>query len=190
MFNKTNELGKYRTRILSIDPGSNSTGISILELDNNNNITVLFVTTLNPTAELFKYRHVIQQHGERFAKFVYICDILTTLLIQYNPRYVVCEAAYMAKFPQAFAVLTEEIALLRMTVYKYDSSIPFNMEGASSVKSAIGVSGKVHDKGLVRNAIIGLNLHYADGINLDTLDEHSFDAIAIGVSHCMKVNSM
>jgi Holliday junction resolvasome RuvABC endonuclease subunit len=190
MFSNTNDKTLYKTRILSIDPGSNNSGVAVLELDNNNNINVLHVTTLNPNKELYKYQHVLQRHGERFAKFISICDNLLALLMRFNPRYVVCEAAYMAKFPQAYAVLTEEIALLRMTVYNYDSSIYFNMEGASSVKSAVGVSGKVHNKELVKNAIINLNLNYAKEIILDELDEHSFDAIAIGVSHCKKINSM
>jgi Holliday junction resolvasome RuvABC endonuclease subunit len=174
---------------LSIDPGSHSTGLALLELDSAGNIGILHAETIDPNTQMRYRKYIIRNHTERFCRFVIICDEVLKLLRDYNPRYVSIESSYMSRFPQAYAVLTEEIALIRMTVFNYDPSIVFLTEEPSAIKKAMGVNGKLHDKELIKQAVLAYGATFNSHVNLEVLDEHAFDAIAGGISQCMKLNS-
>lgn len=176
-------------KILAIDPGVNKPGFSILELDEFDNITVLFTETIEVNKLLKYYPGIVENHGEKFAKICIISERVKKLLLAYcldikdRINYVVCEEAYYAGLVQPFKVLVEITHAIKHSVYEYDSSIPFQFLSASKVKQNLGVSGNSPDKTLVKTALAkrDINFPYHD---FTSLGPDAVDSIAIGVYAC------
>lgn len=169
-------------RILSVDPGSINTGISILELDKDNNIKIIFVDTFNAKNYLKLSKDILEIHGSRFTRINGICNYFNKIIDIYKPDCIASEAPfYNPKNPGAYGALVEVVTSLKLTAFNLDNTLPFELIPPSNVKNAFGVNGGSGDKELMRLALSKLNISY-ELSSFDSLDEHSIDSIAVGVA--------
>ncbi len=176
-------------RVIAIDPGAINCGIAIMDMDYTGAINLVYVNTITTQHYLKSVKDIVQMHGERFARNTIIGRIVTELMLTYNPRVVACEAAYLSHYPEAFKALVETITTLKNTIFNYDESIHFHLLEASVVKANLNVKGDSGDKSLMLNALLAKTLINCS-VDLNTLDEHSIDAIAIGICQCNILNSI
>lgn len=185
-------------RIVSIDPGSSTMGISLLEVrfDGSNKVVVRESYTIHLRDTHPTYAAMRDLHGSRVARLLQVGDTLADLFRQYRPHVVIAEDNYMGRFAAAFEALVECVMVIRNTLYQYDRFIPLYMVEPSAAKRVAGVEKQGGGKGkkrkrkydktnqaekkeLVREALrkrTDIEWH----VELDTLDEHSVDSVAIG----------
>jgi Holliday junction resolvasome RuvABC endonuclease subunit len=179
------------TRILAIDPGKDNTGISIIDVDKENNPHITTVETLITDQLIKKYSYLKELHGERFVKHLSLLYELNKYLVEYEPHIVVSEDAYYNPMQfSAYASLKELIALFRKITFDHNPNIPFITIAASSVKKSMGVNGKDGDKELMRAALLKSKVSYETFINVETLSEHAIDSIAIGLWTHKNINNL
>lgn len=169
-------------RVLSIDPGNNM-GICMSVLDfNTQTQTVLFVNTFDIDKEKRRYENDAVALGSNAVNRTHtIKNLVKGILDEYQADVVICEAAFLGRFPQAFASLVLCLNALETAVYSYDSDVGFYTFDPPTVKVAMEVDGKSKDKNLMHRALLS-NTRIKSELDLTTLDEHSVDSICVG--HC------
>lgn len=173
-------------RVLSIDPGSYNTGIAhwhwdigTLQYDMVNAYTLKF-----PDSDK-RYNKIREMGTDRIARLYHLDDSLGDILEEFRPHMVICESNYKGRFADAYATLVECVAVIRNVLYRYDPTMPLLMVDPMSAKKAAGVVGKFKDKMDVTRAL-KKRTDIVWGVDIDTLDEHSVDAVAIGY-HLMQL---
>lgn len=176
-------------RVLSIDPGSYNTGIAhwhwdigTLQYDMVNAYTLKF-----PDSDK-RYNKIREMGTDRIARLYHLDDSLGDILEEFRPHMVICESNYKGRFADAYATLVECVAVIRNVLYRYDPTMPLLMVDPMSAKKAAGVVGKFKDKMDVTRAL-KKRTDIVWGVDIDTLDEHSVDAVAIGY-HLMQLLQM
>lgn len=170
-------------RILCIDPGTNHTGYSVLDLNNSGELRCIYARTLD-TSPLVRIDGVTTNlHSDRFSKIRILGNELLHLLRIFRPHVVISESPYMGRFPQSFAALVEVLLMFRDVIFQFDPALPFETIDPSSVKKSMGVSGKSGDKDLMSTALQKENIQYLSGINSKEFDEHTVDSICVGVHY-------
>lgn len=175
-------------RIMAIDPGTNTLGISILSRDLTTNIINLeYSTTLVAENMLNPYAGVVEHYGIRFAKLYALQNSLSYLMREFQIDDVVSESPYLGRFPQAFAALTEAMCMIRAAILQYNPYINLTTIDPATIKMLCGVSGKSSDKTLMQRSILSLadtgRLSVDVTVPLLELDEHSIDSIAAGYAY-------
>lgn len=180
-------------RILSIDPGSDTLGIAMIDVDLQHfTATLTHANTIYAGKAIRHHDFVVETFGERQARLNHHAANLRRYLYSAYPHCVVSEAPYMGRFPQAFETLVECLYMLRGVVAEYDPSLCMETIDAPTAKKVVGAPGK-RPKGMdkndyketVRTGILGLGkLRLAPGVDIWRYDEHAIDAIAVG---CYKV---
>lgn len=172
---------KEMYRIISIDPGTNTLGVAFLEIDLDFlNVYLREAFTLNSNTNFKDLDTILNAHGERFAKLTSHSNILINIFNHYRPHSVICESPFLGKFPQAFEALVECKMMIRNSLMMYDHSIPLETIDPPNAKKAVGAPGKGGDKDIVKKALQQLNIIVPYTGFVDTLDEHSVDAVAVG----------
>lgn len=176
-------------RVLSIDPSTMRMGVSVLD-----------VNLINP--ECFKLRWVETIHGEKLEHFssvnysddgavqsrIYgLSQSYMQLLHFFGPTVAVCEDNFLGASPDTFKRLIEAVSLLRIATEQYGNGLFMVNVPPRVAKETVGANfrGTTKDdvtKGIKTYPRIDLNGH-----NLDVLDEHSIDAIAIGLTVCERI---
>lgn len=167
-------------RIAGFDPGANL-GLAFIEnaLDGSNPIVRRVETEkLNPAE--YGYKEIAELHGNRVVRLMIMHDRVTQFLRDVKPHGVVVEGNYLGRFANAFASLVECVAVIRSAVYAYDPFMTLHLVDPTTVKTNIGMT-KIRgtDKEDVKKAMKNLKSLDWDGINIDDLDEHSIDSVAI-----------
>lgn len=178
-------------RVLGIDPGVETCGISILDLVNLKEIHVLHAETIITERLLFRYKFLSELHGDRHLKQRILMEEITRILSEYLPYLVIIEDSYYnPKRPQAYASLKELIALIKHVIFSFSVNIPsFTIESAS-VKKLMGVPGNCGDKEIMKDALIKQDISYESPLSICQLDEHSIDSIATGYWACKNINNL
>ena len=177
----------YYFKFISIDPGTTHIGfsiwvVSIKEYD------ILKIETFTYNVSNSEYDKDIEAlYGTRFAKLLIIEQVFSQLLIEHKPISVACESPfYFFKRPGAFAPLIETLYILKKCVFNYDPSVPFITYDPSSIKNSIGAKGN-SDKKIIKNSMINLsNSLPISKEEVEILDEHSIDSIAVGYCHYLR----
>lgn len=168
-------------RIAGFDPGANL-GLSLIEnhLDGSKPIVKVVETVkLNPAE--FGYKEIAELHGNRAVKLMILHDRVTLFLRTHRPHGVIVEGNYLGRFATAFASLVECVTVIRNACYAYDPFMQLQIVDPTTVKTNIGmVKIRGTDKEDVRRALANLKELEWDDIDIDDLDEHSIDSIAIG----------
>ncbi len=167
-------------RIMGIDPGTQCTGISIIDFEKDKK-EICFVETIHAEKLAKNLSFIEEIHGSRYVRIQATADQVQKLMIHYRPNLVISESPYMGKFANSFAALTQLISEIRSRVFRFDNSICFQMIDPATVKKFMGVSGKSGDKDLMQAALIKRQLLYSETIDLSMLDEHSIDSICIAL---------
>lgn len=174
-------------RVISIDPGTNSFGIAILDIVQESKLYVRYADTINVEKISRPFIGINEVHGEKVAKLFALERFLIEFLMENTPHRVVSESPYMGRFPAAFGALVECLTAIRRALMTYDLNLPLNLIDPASVKQAIGVNGKSGDKSLMAKAVASLDgyIDFDEGVVLSDLDEHAIDAIAVGAADCI-----
>lgn len=175
-------------RILSIDPGTNFLGISIMDVVVNESyykpeLDILHCASVNieSLANALYGETLVLNHGLRQAKVIACKELLTKMLNEWQPTVVAIESPYMGRFPQAFSALVECMQALKLAVIEYDVTLEINAYDPSTVKKAVGSAKISSDKNAVKTA---MNKIFND-FNFEDLDEHAIDSLAVGYT-CYK----
>lgn len=169
-------------RLVGLDPGSNTFGASVLDVDlATQEISLIHAETFVGESLARAYFHVINVHGNRVARLMALEEVLYNFFRDNEPHGIIAESPYLGRFPKTFAALTEAITTIRRATFRYDMFMPLLMIDPTSVKNGVGmriVKGKTKED--VKEAVKALkDLSNPYGIDLDALDEHSIDAIAV-----------
>lgn len=172
----------HQYRLLSIDPGTTTLGVSILSIDLATGLKrVELAYTLNAAKSIYRYPNIEETQGERHAKLTSHYNAVLRIMREWNVHGVVSESPYLGKFAQAFEALVECLQMLEAAVTHYNPQMELRTIDPSTVKMNVGVNGKSNDKTLVGDAILKLpDLQFAPYVDLASLDEHSWDSIAVG----------
>lgn len=175
-----------RVRFLSLDPGSRTLGLAILEYDFDTGLLhVLYTVCLDTDQGLKNLRYMEDSIGSRQVRLKIIGDFLRNQIEEWMPSFFIMETPYMGGYAQAFKVLVEVMRTIEMAVLEYSGVIPLYKIDPSSVKKMIGVKGNCGDKDLMLAAVKEIkDLTLATGVDLDLITEHEVDAIAVGHYHC------
>lgn len=174
-------MNKYK--VLGIDPGSDTLGVSLMELDiNDGTISLEFFKTLVAKKEIKKpvYKDNIEIHGPRYTRLQYLEQELVHIFHDYKPHAIICESPFLDRLPQAFETLVETKFTIRKAMSQYDRSIPLETVSPSEAKKAVGVIAKGSTKLDINIAINALpDIQNNTGYELKYMDEHSTDATAV-----------
>lgn len=177
--------------LLGIDPGSSTLGVAILEI---NSITFSIVATTAYTIEATKlelFNTLDLRLPERERRLRAISKAISLCLEDYKPLTLAIESPFFnSRKPSAYDVLIETIYVLKQTARAYDLNLPIIEVDPPTAKKAIGVRRlkakerrrlKLTTKDLVREALLPLTALKLTS-DIDSLDEHSLDAIAVAYS--------
>lgn len=168
-------------RLVGIDPGTNSLGVSVFERHiDTNEIALLWTSTIKGINFGKEYEKIMELNGERFAKVYGYKSSLVDFFNNWQPNLIVSEGNYMGRFPSAYGALTEMVLTIRLAALEYRSDMAVKVIDPSTVKKTIGVPGNTGDKELIKKRVKLLNIKFSQPQTIDNLDEHSLDSIAIG----------
>lgn len=175
--------GNEPFRILAIDPGTNTLGTAVIDVDLvTNTYSIQHARTFKGNSMMRRFGNLIDVHGEREAKIRAHRENILEMLLSYYPTVVICEAPFIGRFKVSGLALTECLSGLREAVSVYDPSLPLETVEPQAAKAAVGASFRGSTKDDVKKGVLAhtglLNPHNLD---IQGLDEHSIDAIAIGI---------
>jgi Holliday junction resolvasome RuvABC endonuclease subunit len=185
--------GDDRLRIVSFDPGTDTLGSSVLEI----NVRTLQLTVLDaqtfvsrrPIRYRPEYQRVEEVYGDRLARLSSHRHAVIGHLVRWQPHTVACESPFMGMRAQAFEALIECVNVIRWAVHDHDPTVPVEMISPPQAKKTVGASFRGSDKNDVRQGVEKLidqsqgQMTYQAYQPFHTLDEHSIDAIAVGICH-------
>lgn len=178
--------GVSKYRVCAIDPGTDTMGLVVLDVDLLTcELDLVSAYTSSGLRMSRKAPDGFTIHGDRWAKlFMHERNILQWLWT-YQPNALICESPFLGRFPQAFESLVECKATIRRALTQYDAFMPLETIDPPSAKSAVGALVKKGSKENVKESILKLNdLINKTGVPLETMDEHTIDAIAVGYYKC------
>ena len=146
-------------RILSIDPGTDTLGVSVFDVDLRTNTKTLvhaFTYAASKYIDHLKNNTQWEMIDEKYMRLHRHYGHMKDLLDYYQPHLVYHENAFMGKFPKAYEGLVQSYI------------------GGISKDQVLRSVSKIKDL---------QNLH----VLLPQLDEHAVDSIAIGYTACCKL---
>lgn len=172
-----------RYRIAAIDPGTHRLGLTFLDIDlasPDRKLIVTDVYTHRGEKLMARNHQYTELYGEALGMRMAHLDNLKRQFEIYQPNCVVSEAPYLGRLPAAFRALVEMIAVIRQAAWETDRMLLLETVDPPTVKRAVGTKGK--DKEDVRRGLARQEfLSWECPNTLAELDEHSCDAIAVGV---------
>lgn len=166
--------------VVGIDPGSSKLGFSVVSVDLSTGVrTLIYSGTIDATKAITRDSVYALVRGKRDARLSYIGREIFRLLDEYSPELVAVESAFAQRYRiSAYEALIETMAVIRATVWQYSHVIQLYKVDPVTVKNHVGVSHIKTDKLDVEKAVKAL---YTESrvCDIDGLDEHAYDAIAI-----------
>jgi len=168
-------------RIIGFDPSVDNMGVGILEVDiKTYKVTCVQSFTFKGKDHVKRYSHIAKVHGDRVAKLHGHYNAIVKLFDQWEPHAVAIETPFLGRFPAAYGALKECVCTVTQALIYHDFALKLNEIDPKSVKNALGVSGSSKDKDDMQRALIDHDgIAWADGLDVETLDEHSVDAVAV-----------
>lgn len=169
-------------KMVSIDPGLNTCGISIYELNTLTHeivsISAFTIETEKLTDSSGLYTDIV---SERFIKIYKLCNCIASIVSATGAKIVVSEAPFYNRFmPMAYGALLEVVSSIQHAIIALDNSIVFTSYAPQQVKMSVGAAGK-KGKDIVKTSIEKVSQIFDKIISdYELLDEHSIDAIAVG----------
>lgn len=186
------ELTSRLLKIVSVDPGNNL-GMACLEVDlSTGMITAIDAHTLVIDDVIKTYHEeLLEMHGTLLARTFTIGKYLGKYCEKHEPDYGCHETAFSAhgrlKFGnsvESFAKLRENILAIKLAMMQHNPEMPIAAINPQTVKYAV-VGVQSSDKSAVTKAILAkedLNITF----DTQYLDEHGWDALAIGYTFIKK----
>lgn len=180
--------------ILSIDPASGSMGLTISEYDlETKQLNLLESKTINTDRLLTvdiqsQYSNV----APNFVRLHLISKLIEEKIREYDPHVLVHEATYCnPRLVTAFRSLTRFEMMVQSLCLNMPFRLPVKIIEATKIKKCVGAKGG--DKNLVKCGILHLierGIILPHQINIDSLDEHAIDSIAIGYTYAVELSKM
>lgn len=169
--------------LVSIDPGITYMGISVFRLVNDN-ITYIDSYTIRPSSMKTYVNCNTDMVTQRFISLNKIKNFIETLVREEQPSVVVSEGTFFNPLsPSAYGSLLEIISYVNLGVSEVSNNIHFSVMPPMLVKKNIS-SEKIKSKASVKEALM-MKPSIIDNlvVNIETLDEHAIDSIAVGYSY-------
>lgn len=169
-------------RILGIDPGTNSLGMSLGICDfKTPAYDIEFAETFNMQHLIYKSNLYVTDYLSRnLAMYKSTYELTYQMVADLTPDLVICETPYMdRRFPLPYMLLSICTQAIQHAVKDYTIFLPFEGIDPATAKNGVGVKGNSNNKEHMREAILN-NPHIRSHLNLAEKDEHSIDSIAIG----------
>lgn len=172
-------------RLIAIDPGSYHTGVARFDVKPATR-EILSIRAWSIHVDKLKNDTGLSPEltSEKFLRFYKLRNELLRIFKRENVMYVAYEGPFMNTLqPSAFGPLVALQTLIQDAMITYNQGVPFFVLQPRQGKKAVGVKGK-KGKGDIKEAIRRypelMNGLAAGHCLLDELDEHAFDAIAVG----------
>lgn len=171
--------------LMAIDPGLNNIGVAIYFISlNPNRINKIIAFTLKATKVVDSSGLDEELLSEQFIKRQKMTNAVKQIAEQYMPDIFVSESPFFNhKTPGSFAILTEVISSCFDKVIEIDPNTVIATLEPKYVKKLFGIAKEI-GKEVVKDAVSRFTI-ITDSLegNLEALDEHSVDAIAIGYTY-------
>ena len=172
-------------KLLAIDPGVNNCGLAVFDIDYKTNkimsvdANTVISAKLNDTTSLYE-----DLYSERTIKLYKLMNRISEVVDNVNPAIVVCESPFYNRLrPMAYGSLLEVLNSIHSVVINYNNNIPFFTVEPLLVKKTVG-AGMQTGKLDVKESIGRIETIMSNLIpDLDGLDEHSVDAMAVGYTY-------
>lgn len=188
--------GDTRLRLIAIDPGTTTLGMTCMEIDLVERYAYVHdVRTLNANRVLNitpQYNHLVALYGEREARLQAHRTDIYHYFQYWTPHAVVAEAPFMGIRPHAYGALVECLSMVRSVALAYSPIMPFETVPPQQAKTAFNVAYKDTRKEDVKRRLHDVlgdpesRLRYIAPQHIDHLDEHSIDAIMVGYFFYLK----
>lgn len=177
----------YIYRIMGIDNGSSNLGLVVLDLDLRSGVYELVHAETFLADRLIKnHRGNLTSHTPRWVRECTLRDKFADALEDFQPNAVPVENAFFQPGRvTSFEVLTEMKVLLREAVQDYDHGMDIILISPGEAKRAVQPSHFTMKKVVIRDCILamGSTIKCLNGITLNSLTEHEYDGIAVGICH-------
>lgn len=182
-------------RIVSIDPGTETMGVSLLGL---HPITLeqSFIEAFTMRGSILNYYwgNVMHDGDGRDSRLLALEDQLVNYFSRVQPHMVVYEDNYLGASPQSFKALIEACMCIRHAIWRYNpylASYTVKPNQAKSIVNAIAKRGMSQEerKELVRQGLMNYQPLRVPPLTLASLDEHSVDSVAIGAYALQEVSN-
>lgn len=178
-------IGYNGTKVMAMDPGSNTVGLAIINVYPNDPRYYLEDTVfLHAKRFMPKDSDILRRYGERAARIEWLKHQFGQCLNIYQPDCFIAEAPYMGKQASAFEALVEARTHFKIVLGQYDPLMFYHYIDPKSVKVFMGAVD--NSKPAMRAAVLSnQNIVWPSHIDRENLTEHEYDAIAVG---CFYVN--
>lgn len=176
-------------RVLSIDPSTTNMGVCIIDIPLlvKSKLKLVYVNTI--FGEQVKY-DIPNQFNDTvngtgvLARSYGMARSLKDILNIYEPDVVICEDNFLGPSPGTFKQLIQAVSLLREACNQAEKSCHLSYVIPMLAKATVGAAFKGTTKDDVKAGVIAYENLDHNNIDLETLDEHSADACAIGLYQC------
>lgn len=167
-------------KIIGIDPGTTNLGLAVISVDTET------LQILETRAQTFNANHLVSKdswnseiHSDRFDRILSLKVSLMNSFILHQPSIVCVESPFFGRsHPNAFQALTEVLTAIRDVLYEYDPWRELVLVSPSEAKQALLAKGNA-TKDIMKEKLILLSNELKLNVDVNTLDEHSIDAVAI-----------
>lgn len=176
-------------RICGIDPGTDTMGVCFIDIDwCTKKISVVEANTYSAGRNTGLREHLADTMGNRWVRLNRLGEILYRLLVSYRPHDVAVESPYLGRFVSAFEALVECRTMLSSVIRHYDPSLTMLLVDPPTAKLAVGATVYKGSKENVRESLLALSeIGWGCDVDAWSLDEHSVDAVAVGIARARKV---
>lgn len=175
----------YNYSFIGIDPGLTQCGIAIFNINQGQLASIDALTLINNKIAL-RSPFNEEFHSDREIRSNKLQLAFQSILEHSNPILICCESPfYNPSSPSAFGSLTDTVSMLRITTNQFNTSIPFVCYSPQEVKQTFRRAGKL-GKQTMKEALQE-DVHLCSKLitPVQYLDEHSIDAVAVGMTYLL-----
>ena len=178
--------------VVGIDPGVEHLGLSVLHLDvYTHEVSLVTSITLHGEQLLRNRPDLVDSLKARYGKLHLYGEIVNSIFHDYNVHAVAIEQPFLGRFPTAYASLLECCMQVRHELFKYNPTILLDCIDPPTIKINVGTAGGSNDKNdmteSIKDRIAHGDIINDYGVDIDSLDEHAIDSIAIGYTHIRSI---
>ena len=190
-------MSKTINRLLSLDPGTETFGVSVFDFSSVGDIELIFCHT-NTVKDGLKedvdrrVNNVLL--GNKEQRLLYVEQQMLNYFNQWQPAILAYEFAFMHQQANAYRALVEFGSRVRHAAFSYDRCMPIHEVSPQHAKKSVTVDFTREElKGKDQKEInyLGVKRLIEQGklktsIDIDVLDHHSWDSIAVGYTVVQK----
>lgn len=171
--------------ICGIDPGTNHLGFAKLGIEvATGEIVSVWAATVRVDKLPMLPAFIEGAHTERMEKLLKIKESVKQSLAYWKPRHLSCESPFYNRLrPSAYGPLVESVMAVKLAAYEHSAGMRFDTLEPSVIKKAIGAGGGAGKEPVKQAVLKNEALQAGAEVELESLDEHAIDAIAVAYSY-------